>query len=49
MQSLTEQSYESMPGYHFARIVASSLTVKDPAKRAAIIESARVLLERGDK
>jgi hypothetical protein len=49
MRSLTEHSHETMPGFHFARIVAASLTMPDPEKRAAVIASARILLERGDR
>jgi hypothetical protein len=49
MNSLTDSPHEKMPGYHFARIVSASLTMPDPEKRAAVIASARILLERGDR
>jgi len=48
MQSLTEPLHESMPGYHFARIVAASLRLDDPRLRLQVIDSARTLLHRAD-
>jgi hypothetical protein len=48
VQSLTEPLHETMPGYHFARIVAASLRLDDPRERREVIDSARVLLDRGD-
>jgi len=46
--SLAEHPHEKMPGYHFARIVAASLQLDDPVQRLQVIDSARMLLERGD-
>jgi hypothetical protein len=49
MQSVTEQPLETMPGYHFTRIIAASLRLDDPVERRRVIESARILLQRGDR
>jgi uncharacterized protein (DUF885 family) len=46
---LTEPLHESMPGYHFARIVAASLRLDEPRLRREVIDSARTLLNRGDR
>jgi len=48
VRSLTEPLHETMPGYHYARIVAASLRLDDPKLRIQVIDSARFLLERGD-
>jgi len=47
MQSLTAVDHEMPPGYHFARIVAYSLSLPYH-QRIAVQDSARLLLERGD-
>ena len=49
MTSLDHLSHnpENMPGYHYARIVAYSLTLP-PAERRKVHDSARLLLDRGD-
>jgi predicted RNA binding protein with dsRBD fold (UPF0201 family) len=49
MSSLTEHPHQNMPGYHFARIVAAALRLDDPVQRQQVIDSARMLLERGDR
>jgi hypothetical protein len=38
-----------MPGYHYARIVAAAITLPDPVERLQVIDSARILLNRGDR
>ena len=46
MSSLTEPS---LPGFHFARIVAAAILLPDPVERRKVIDSARALLDRGDR
>jgi hypothetical protein len=48
MLSLTEPSHETMPGFHFARIVAAACDLPDAELRRRVIASAHLLLERGD-
>jgi len=48
MQSLTAVHHETMPGFHFARIVAAAILLPDPVERRKVIDSARALLDRGD-
>jgi hypothetical protein len=38
-----------MPGYHYARIVAAAIMLPDPVERLRAIDSARILLDRGDR
>jgi hypothetical protein len=45
VSSLTELS---LPGFHFARIVAAAILLPDPVERRKVIDSARALLDRGD-
>ena len=49
MQSLTAVYHETMPGFHFARIVAAAILLPDPVERRKVIDSARLLLDRGDR
>jgi len=46
---ITEPLHETMPGYHYARIVAASLRLDDPELRRQVMDSARMLLDRGDR
>jgi hypothetical protein len=46
VSSLTELS---LPGFHFARIVAAAILLPDPVERRKVIDSARALLDRGDR
>jgi hypothetical protein len=49
MHSVTEPTYEMPPGQHFARIVARATLIPDVRMRREVIESARILLQRGDR
>jgi hypothetical protein len=48
VRSLTEHPHDFMPGFHFARIVAAALRLDDPRERLQVIDSGRMLLDRGD-
>jgi hypothetical protein len=49
MQSLTVVHHENMPGFHYARIMAGACSIEDEQLRRAVMDSARILLERGDR
>jgi hypothetical protein len=49
MASLTEPDDATPPGQHFARIVARATLITDVRMRREVIESARILLQRGDR
>jgi hypothetical protein len=49
MPSLTDYPHETMPGFHFARIVAAACDLDDAELRRRVIQSAHALLERGDR
>jgi hypothetical protein len=48
MRSLTAVEHEMPPGFHYARIVANAILIEDVRVRREVIDSARLLLTRGD-